>query len=58
MKNGSNISSAKSRSKFLRTFGISGLDELPEIEKVDFGEPILEDDPAEINEQTTIEENA
>lgn len=43
---------------FLRTFGLSGLDELPEIEKVDFSEPILEDEPAEVNEQTTIEENA
>lgn len=43
---------------FLRTFGISGLDELPEIEKVDFGEPIVEDSPAEINEQTSTEVNA
>ena len=43
---------------FLRTFGISGLDELPEIEKVDFGEPILEDVPAEIEGQVAIEENS
>lgn len=43
---------------FLRTFGISGLDELPEIEKVDFGEPIVEDAPAEINEQASTEVNA
>ena len=35
---------------FLRTFGISSLDELPPIEKVDFAEP----DP----DQLTIEENA
>ncbi len=28
---------------FLRTFGISSLEELPPIEKVDFGEPIPED---------------
>lgn len=32
---------------FLRTFGISSLEELPEIEKVDFSEPILEDVPAQ-----------
>lgn len=43
---------------FLRTFGISGLDELPEIEKVDFSEPILEDVPAEIEGQVAIEENS
>ena len=33
---------------FLRTFGLSSLEELPEIEKVNFGEPIVE--------QTVIEE--
>ena len=43
---------------FLRTFGISGLDELPEIEKVDLGEPIIEDVPAELEGQVSIEENA
>ena len=34
---------------FLRTFGISSLEELPEIEKVNFGEPISEEElaPAE-----------
>ena len=37
---------------FLRTFGISSLDELPSIEKVNFGEPV------ETMEQTQIEENA
>ena len=30
---------------FLRTFGISSLEELPEIEKVSFGEPIPEAEP-------------
>ena len=30
---------------FLRTFGLSSLDELPAIEKVSFGEPIVEDVP-------------
>jgi len=29
---------------FLRTFGISSLEELPEIEKVNFGEPIAQDE--------------
>ena len=35
---------------FLRTFGISSLEELPPIEKVNFGEPV------EVMEQTVIEE--
>lgn len=35
---------------FLRTFGLSSLDELPSIEKISFGEPILE-------EQTVLEES-
>ena len=35
---------------FLRTFGISSLEELPPIEKVDFSEPIIVDEPAQ--EQT------
>ena len=38
----------KTTQDFLRTFGISSLEELPPIEKVNFGEPIPE--------QTTIEE--
>ena len=38
----------KTTQDFLRTFGISSLDELPPIEKVNFGEPMPE--------QTTIEE--
>ena len=37
---------------FLRTFGISSLEELPAIEKVNFGEPI------EAMEQTVIQEPA
>ena len=35
---------------FLRTFGISSLEELPEIEKVSFGEPIPEEAPAPAEE--------
>ncbi len=35
---------------FLRTFGISTLEELPEIEKVHFGEPIPEEAPTEAEE--------
>ena len=47
---------------FLRTFGLSSLDELPEIEKVDLGEPILvEEDqqtiPEVVGEVVTWEEN-
>lgn len=37
----------KTTPDFLRTFGISSLDELPEIERVDFAEPIMEEAPAE-----------
>ena len=36
---------------FLRTFSISSLEDLPPIEKVEFGEPLSE----EISEQTTLE---
>ena len=32
---------------FLRTFGISSLEELPPIEKVDFSEPIIVDEPSQ-----------
>ena len=35
---------------FLRTFGISSLEELPEIEKVSFGEPVAEEEPAPAEE--------
>jgi len=34
---------------FLRTFGISSLEELPPIEKISFGEPVLEAVPPEEN---------
>lgn len=30
---------------FLRTFGMSSLEELPPIEKIDFGEPVIQDEP-------------
>ena len=36
---------------FLRTFGISSLEELPEIDKVELGEPVLPDEPTETQEQ-------
>jgi segregation and condensation protein B len=42
----------KTTAGFLRTFGISSLEELPAIEKVNFGEPI------EAMEQTVIQEPA
>ena len=42
----------KTTPDFLRTFGISSLEELPAIEKVNFGEPI------EMMEQTEIQEPA
>lgn len=38
----------KTTPDFLRTFGISSLEELPEIEKVSFGEPLPEQTPAEV----------
>jgi segregation and condensation protein B len=40
---------------FLRTFGMSSLQELPAIEKVDLGEPIIEDAPAEIPQEQSGE---
>ncbi len=36
---------------FLRTFGISSLEELPEIDKVELGEPVLPDEPAQTQEE-------
>ena len=36
---------------FLRTFGISSLEELPPIEKVSFGEPVMVEEPAEAVEE-------
>ncbi len=38
---------------FLRTFGLSSLDELPQIDKVDLGEPILPDEPTELPTEST-----
>jgi len=35
---------------FLRTFGLSSLEELPAIDKVELGEPIMPDAPAEVPE--------
>ena len=35
---------------FLRTFGVSSLEELPEIEKVSFGEPVQEPEPQPVQE--------
>ena len=35
----------KTTPDFLRTFGLSSLEELPPIEKVDFGEPVVADEP-------------
>ncbi len=41
---------------FLRTFGISSLEELPAIEKVDIGEPIMPEEQVADPDQLTIEE--
>ena len=41
----------KTTPDFLRTFGISSLEELPEIEKVSLGEPVMLEEPAESPEQ-------
>ena len=40
----------KTTPDFLRTFGLSSLEELPPIEKIQFGEPIVEDEPAEVTQ--------
>ena len=40
---------------FLRTFGMQSLQELPAIDKVDLGEPIIEDAPAEIPQEAAGE---
>ena len=42
---------------FLRTFGLSSLEELPHIDKVELGEPIIPDEPAEVQEGETKEGN-
>ena len=36
----------KTTADFLRTFGLSSLEELPPIEKVNFGEPVAQEEPA------------
>ena len=40
----------KTTPDFLRTFGISSLEELPTIEKVNFGEPIVDSEPSTAEE--------
>lgn len=40
---------------FLRTFGLSSIEELPSIEKVDFGEPMIQETIDEMQEQTVVE---
>ena len=41
---------------FLRIFGLTSLDKLPPIDKVELGEPILPDAPAELEGQEEIKE--
>ena len=41
---------------FLRTFGISSLEELPPIEKVAFGEPMIQEEIAEVTAQKPLPE--
>ena len=43
---------------FLRTFGLNSLEELPEIDKVELGEPILPDVPTELEGQMEMKEEA
>ena len=45
---------------FLRTFAISSLEDLPEIEKINFGEPIVEesDEPEQITMDEAVQEEA
>ena len=45
----------KTTPDFLRTFGLSSLEELPPIDKVDLGEPVITDDEKDPN-QMTMEE--
>ena len=40
---------------FLRTFGLSSLEELPAIEKVNFGEPMVQEEIAEVTAPETAE---
>lgn len=48
----------KTTPDFLRTFGLSSLDELPPIEKISFGEPIIEEVTAEANAEATPAQEA
>ena len=48
----------KTTPDFLRTFGISSLEELPPIEKISFGEPIVEEGPAEANSEAAPAQEA
>ena len=41
----------KTTPDFLRTFGLNSLEELPEIEKVSLGEPVMPEEPAELPAQ-------
>ena len=41
---------------FLRTFGISSLEDLPAIEKVEFGEPMIQEEIAEMQEHQQPDE--
>lgn len=43
---------------FLRVFGLNSLEELPEIDKVELGEPIIPDEPTELPDQMQMEEVA
>lgn len=45
----------KTSPDFLRTFGLSSLEELPPIEKVDFGEPVVAEEAAQEQAQTPAE---
>ena len=46
----------KTTPDFLRTFGLTSLEELPEIEKVSLGEPVIPEAPAADMDQISIEE--
>ena len=43
---------------FLRVFGLNSLEELPEIDKVELGEPIIPDESTELPDQIQMEEVA
>ena len=45
----------KTTPDFLRTFGLSSLEELPPIDKVDLGEPVISEEEKDLN-QMTMEE--